>query len=264
MTQEEAEELKQELQDLRQQVAAHQQQQDQQDHQQQLHAAEAQAWRAERSQLQQAVEDAQAAAAKAQQHADKQLQQLQANADSQEGLVRHLSWQLEAAQQALQQQQHDDDEQQQQQSSQLDVGSAAVPGCVLAEVATDKACSAARILQFLADEVQELSRQEAVHQCLTDQLLGEASSAAGALVGWLRCCMTLLEHDAPSAHCDSLSCCAGSLADACPLCRLLPVLYQPHIPKSTTRWFHQYCCLARCCSCRSLMAQCRARCWRCW
>jgi chromosome segregation ATPase len=191
MTQEEAEELKQELQDLKQQVAAHQQQQDQQDHQQQLHAAEVQAWRAERSQLQQAVEDAQAAAAKAQEDADKQLQQLQANADSQEGLMRHLSWQLEAAQQALQQQQHDD-EQQQQQPSQPDGSSAAASGCVLAQVSEDKACSAARILQFLADEVQELSRQEAVHQCLTDQLLGEASSAADALVGWLRCCMAWL------------------------------------------------------------------------
>jgi hypothetical protein len=155
-----------------------------------------QAWQSERSQLQQQLADAQDAMRKAQQDADKQVQQLQAEADSHASLMHHLSWQLEAAQQALQQQQQE--QQVKQPPGQKDGGSAAeTPGVLSAQLAAaaDRASSIQRqwptVLQFLADEVQALSRHDLVHQCLTNQLLEDASSAISTMVR--------VTHRAPSA-----------------------------------------------------------------
>lgn len=180
---EEVEELRLELQALQQQVQTEQRRQQEQ---QQQHEAEVHAWQAERSQLQQKVEKAQLAAQKAQQDVDKRVQQLQADADSHAGLMRHLSWQLEAAQQALQQQQQEHDAGQQQ--LQEAAGSTGASGAASAHVvaSVNMAPSAVRqwstVLQFLADEVQALSQHELVHQCLTTQLLQEASSSIATLV----------------------------------------------------------------------------------
>jgi hypothetical protein len=162
-------------------------QQQQQQEQQQSHEAEVQAWQTERSQLQQQLADAQAAVHKAQQDADKQVQQLQADADSHAGLMRHLSWQLEAAQHALQQQPQE--QQVEQPQGQEEGGSAAeTSGALSAQLAAaaDRACSVQRqwstVLQFLADEVQALSQHDLVHQCLTNQLLKDASSTIATKV----------------------------------------------------------------------------------
>lgn len=118
------------------------------------------------------------------------MQQLQVDADSHAGLMRHLSWQLEAAQQALQQQQQE--QQVKQQPGQANVDSAAViaeaSGALSAQLAAaaDRACSVKRqwstVLQFLADEVQALSQHDLVHKCLTNQLLKDASSTIATMV----------------------------------------------------------------------------------
>lgn len=179
--------LKQQLQSQQQQLHAQQQQQ-QQVAQQQLHDAELQAWQVERGTLQQQLADAQLAAQKAQQvveqHAQ-QLQQLQADTDSHAGLMRHLSWQLEAAQHALQQQQQEQ-EAEPQPPSHAGADSADPPGPVPAQpvVATDQQWPT--VLQFLADEVQTLSQHDLVHQCLTAELLQDAVPALAALVSGLR------------------------------------------------------------------------------
>jgi hypothetical protein len=126
---------------------------------------------------------------KAQQDADKQVQQLQADADSHAGLMRHLSWQLEAAQQALQQQQQQVEQQVEQPPGQEVGGSAAeTSGALSAQLAAaaDRACSVQRqwstVLQFLADEVQALSQHDLVHQFLTNQLLKDASGTIATMV----------------------------------------------------------------------------------
>lgn len=164
MTQEEAAELKQDLQTLQQQVAAQQEQQE-------LHQAEAQAWQAERTQLQQQIAEAQSDMQRAQQEAAKQLQQLQSAADSHEGLMRHLSWQLEAAQQALQQQ-----DQQQASGSDASQTVAAEGGPSSAEQQCHK------VLELLAVEVQAMSQHSLVQQCITEQLLEATSNTLKILV----------------------------------------------------------------------------------
>lgn len=186
MTPEEAASLREEVQTLQQQLET---QQAEQEELQRVHDAAVRAWQEEHEQLQQQMQDAQLAAQQIQQDAAQQTQQLQADADSHAGLMRHLSWQLEAAQQALVQQ-----HQQQGQEQVPTQGAAGVdggdpsPSALAAELsaAQARASSAerqcAQVLQFLADEAAALTPQGLVTHFMSDQLLEGVSSTIATLV----------------------------------------------------------------------------------
>jgi DNA repair exonuclease SbcCD ATPase subunit len=195
MTPEEAASLKEELQTLQQQLTT---QQAEHTEQQRVHDAAVRSWQEERKQLQQQVQDAQLAAQQAQQDAAHQTQQLQADADSHAGLMRHLSWQLEAAQQALAQQH-------QQQGREHGLGHGQTPAqgelgseegdsslsalaaqhaelSAAQERASRAECQCAQVLQFLADEAAALTPQGLVTHCMSDQLLEGVSGTIATLV----------------------------------------------------------------------------------
>jgi hypothetical protein len=179
ISEEEAAELKQQLQAQQQQLLE----------QQQSHEAELQAWQAERGTLQQQATDTQLAAQQAAEQQAQQLQQLQADADSHAGRMRHLSWQLEAAQHALQQQQQEQQMQSQPQPpSHAGADSADPTEPVPAQLAAATDQQWPTVLQFLADEVQTLSQHDLVHRCLTAELLQDAATAFAALVSSSRLC----------------------------------------------------------------------------
>jgi hypothetical protein len=104
--------------------------------------------------------------------------------------MRHLSWQLEAAQHALAQQQ----EQGQEQGHPLTRSTAGVdeggpsPSALAADLsaAQARASSAerqcAQVLQFLADEAATLTPQGLVTHCMSDELLEGVSGTIASLV----------------------------------------------------------------------------------
>lgn len=176
---EEAAELKQELQTLQEQLSE----------QQLLHQADSQAWQAERAQLQQQVDSAASTLAHTQQEAAAKVEQLQADADSQAAVMRHLTWQLEAAQQTLQQQQQIQHEQGPQQQREEDDSHSdgnrvtAVSALAAAEARASSAeLQCHKLLELLVEEVQGLSQHSRVQQCITDELLEGTSRTLASLV----------------------------------------------------------------------------------